>query len=92
MSEPIDFRALQTIGWPWAGAPELPSWQALFDAHPQARPGRVIEQHRTGYIVADMPDAAIKTESPPEWQRPRFPSHERAAVGDWVLLLSLIHI
>ena len=22
----------------------------------------------------------------PEWQKPRFPSHERAAVGDWVLL------
>jgi ribosome biogenesis GTPase len=86
MSEPIDFRALQTMGWPWAGAPELPTWQALFDAHPQARPGRVVEQHRTGYVVADAPGAAIKTESPAEWQRPRFPSHERAAVGDWVLL------
>ena len=32
MSEPIDFRALQTIGWPWAGAPELPSWQGSW--HP----------------------------------------------------------
>jgi len=86
MSEPIDYRALQTMGWPWAGAPELPAWQALFEQHPQARPGRVVEQHRTGYVVADAPGAAIKTESPAEWQRPRFPSHERAAVGDWVLL------
>ena len=86
MSEPTDYRALQTIGWPWPGGPELPAWQALFEQFPQARPGRVIEQHRTGYIVSDAPDAAIKTESPPEWQRPRFPSHERAAVGDWVLL------
>jgi len=86
MSEPTDYLALQTIGWPWPGGPELPAWQALFEQFPQARPGRVIEQHRTGYIVSDAPEAAIKTESPPEWQRPRFPSHERAAVGDWVLL------
>jgi ribosome biogenesis GTPase len=86
MTHTTDYRALQTMGWPWAGAPELPAWQALFDQHPQARPGRVIEQHRTGYVVADAPDAAIRTESPAEWQRPRFPSHERAAVGDWVLL------
>ena len=86
MTHTTDYRALQTMGWPWAGAPELPAWQALFDQHPQARPGRVIEQHRTGYVVADAPDAAIRTESPAEWQRPRVPSHERAAVGDWVLL------
>ncbi len=86
MSEPTDYLALQRIGWPWAGGPELAAWQALFEQFPQARPGRVIEQHRTGYIVADAPEAAIKTESPLEWQRPRFPSHERAAVGDWVLL------
>ena len=86
MTDPIDYRALQTIGWPWPGAPELPAWQALFDAHPQARPGGVIEQHRTGYVVAHAPEAALKTESQAEWQRPRFPSHERAAVGDWVLL------
>ena len=86
MTDPIDFTALRTMGWPWPGTPEEPSWQQAFADHPTARPARVIEQHRTGYIVADMPEAAIKTESPPEWQRPRFPSHERAAVGDWVLL------
>ncbi len=86
MTETIDYTALRTIGWPWPGPPEDPSWREAFAAHPQARPGRVVEQHRSGYVVADAPGAAIKTESPPEWQRPRFPSHERAAVGDWVLL------
>ena len=29
---------------------------------------------------------AQKAEALPECQKPRFPSHERAAVGDWVLL------
>lgn len=86
MTEAFDFTPLRSIGWPWPGAPEDPAWQAAFAAHPQARPGRVIEQHRSGYVVADAPEHSLKTESPPEWQRPRFPSHERAAVGDWVLL------
>ncbi|MEN5208824.1 ribosome small subunit-dependent GTPase A [Stenotrophomonas terrae] len=86
MTDSIDFDSLRHIGWPWPGAPEDPAWQAAFAEHPQARPGRVIEQHRSGYVVADAPDNSLKTESPPEWQRPRFPSHERAAVGDWVLL------
>lgn len=31
MSEPTDYLALQTIGWPWPGGPELPDWQALFE-------------------------------------------------------------
>ncbi|MFC6839505.1 ribosome small subunit-dependent GTPase A [Xanthomonas theicola] len=89
---PIDFRALQAIGWPWPGPPEEPAWDALCAAHPQARPARVVEQHRTGYVVADAVDAGFKVESLPEWQRPpgfkkgHTPSHERAAVGDWVLL------
>lgn len=66
-----------------AGPPEEAAWQAVFAAHPQALPARVVEQHRTGYVVADTPEASLKAESLPEWQRPRFPSHERAAVGDW---------
>lgn len=88
----LDFDALRVIGWPWPGPPAKPAWQALLDAHPAARPARVIEQHRSGYVVADAPEAAIKAESPPEWQRPpgfkkgHAPAHERAAVGDWVLL------
>ena len=89
MTETPDYNALQTIGWPWPGAPtadDQADWYTAMEAHPQARPARVIEQHRTHYVVADGPDASIKAESLPEWQRPRFPSHERPAVGDWVLL------
>ncbi|HBK46619.1 MAG TPA: GTPase RsgA, partial [Xanthomonadaceae bacterium] len=81
-----DYPALRRIGWPWPDAPEAPAWQALFAEHPQARPARVVEQHRSGYVVADSAEASLKAESLPEWQRPRFPSHERAAVGDWVLM------
>jgi ribosome biogenesis GTPase len=81
-----DYPALRRIGWPWPGAPEDPAWRALFAAHPQALPARVIEQHRSGYVVADRAEASLKAESLPQWQLPRFPSHERAAVGDWVLM------
>lgn len=81
-----DYPALRRIGWPWPGAPEDPDWRALCAAHPQARPARVVEQHRSGYVVAERVDAAAKAESLPQWQLPRFPSHERAAVGDWVLM------
>lgn len=81
-----DYPALRRIGWPWPDAPEDPAWRALFEAHPQALPARVVEQHRSGYVVADRVDAARKAESLPQWQLPRFPSHERAAVGDWVLM------
>lgn len=81
-----DYPTLQSIGWPWPGPPEEATWKALFAAHPQALPARVVEQHRTGYVVADAPESGLKAESLPEWQRPRFPSHERAAVGDWVLM------
>jgi ribosome biogenesis GTPase len=81
-----DLTALRRIGWPFAAGCDDANWQAIFRAHPQARVARVIEQHRSGYVVADAPDNAIRAESPPEWTRPRFPNHERAAVGDWVLL------
>ena len=77
---------LRRIGWPFPGEVDDPAWQAVTAAHPQARPARVVEQHRSGSVVADAPEAAIKAESPPEWTRPRFPNHERAAVCDWVLL------
>ncbi len=86
-----DYPTLQRIGWPWAGAPEDPAWQGMFEQHPQALPARVSEQHRTGYVLSDAPESGFRVESPPEWQRrPVFtpegiPLHERAAVGDWVL-------
>jgi ribosome biogenesis GTPase len=60
---------------------------ALLAAHPQARPARVIEQHRSGYVVAEGPGDAQTVESPPEWMRRRFPAQDRAAVGDWVLIV-----
>ncbi|WP_374317981.1 ribosome small subunit-dependent GTPase A [Pseudoxanthomonas kaohsiungensis] len=86
-----DYPSLRRIGWPWAGEAEDADWQALAASHPGARPARVSEQHRTGYVLADAPDTGFRAESPPEWQRrPVFtadgiPLHERAAVGDWVL-------
>ena len=83
---------LRAIGWPWPGPAEDPAWRELIAAHPQARLARVVEQHRSGYIVAEGPGEGFATESPPEWQRP--PSYRkgntaaeaRAAVGDWVLV------
>jgi ribosome biogenesis GTPase / thiamine phosphate phosphatase len=83
---------LRAIGWPWPGPAEDPAWRELIAAHPQGRPARVVEQHRSGYIVAEGPGDGFASESPPEWQRP--PSYRkgntaaeaRAAVGDWVLV------
>jgi ribosome biogenesis GTPase len=81
---------LAAIGWPWpgtmAGDVGDAAWAALIDAHPDARPVRVIEQHRTGYVVAEAAGQALAVESPPEWMRRRFPAQDRAAVGDWVLI------
>lgn len=77
---------LRRIGWPWAGAPDDPAWRELLAAHPQARPARVIEQHRSGYVVAEGIDDGYPAESLPEWQLPRLAPEQRAAVGDWVLV------
>ncbi|WP_233263170.1 ribosome small subunit-dependent GTPase A [Cognatiluteimonas profundi] len=83
---------LRAIGWPHAGPVTDPQWMAVLAAHPQARPARVVEQHRSGYIVAEGPGEGYATQSPPEWQRaPSYkqgalPSEGRAAVGDWVLV------
>ena len=83
---------LRAIGWPWAGEPEDAAWRETISAHPGARPARVIEQHRSGYVVAEGPGEGFAAESPPEWQRASsyrkggITPDERAAVGDWVLL------
>src|SRR5690606_31078149 len=80
---------LQAIGWR-AGID--PRWQEAMDAHPQARPARVVEQHRSGYVVATGPDDGVAVESLPEWQRPAgyrkgtVAPEDRPAVGDWVLV------
>ena len=86
--------ALQAIGWPLDadGRPAITAWREAIAAHPQARPARVVEQHRSGYVVADSPDNSFPVESPPEWQRtPSYkkgatPTEQRAGVGDWVLI------
>jgi len=84
--------ALRAIGWPWDGVPPAGPWAEAMAAHPQARPARVVEQHRSGYVVADAIDRAFSVESPPQWQLPpgyrrgRVAPDERAVVGDWVLV------
>ena len=77
---------LRAIGWPDAGDAPAADRAGALAAHPRARPARVIEQHRSGYVVAEAPGHALTVESPPEWMRRRFPPQDRAAVGDWVLI------
>ena len=77
---------LRAIGWPYAGPPTDPAWAQAIAAHPSARPARVTEQHRSGYVVAESPDGGYSPESRPEWQRAKCPPEERPAVGDWVLV------
>lgn len=88
---------LRAIGWPYplnGGVDDVgdPAWAAAMAAHPAARPARVVEQHRSGYLVAQAPGEAVAVESPPEWQRAagyrkgQASPEERAAVGDWVLV------
>lgn len=99
MTEPTaapmpDPAALRAIGWPSdaSGRPEDPAWAEMLAAHPGSRPARVIEQHRTGYIVATGPDDGFGVESMPDWARPsgyragRTDPTERPAVGDWLLV------
>jgi len=91
MSDPAP---LQAIGWPLdeRERPALVQWRGHMQAHPGARPVRVVEQHRSGYVVASGPDSSFRAESPPEWQRrPSYhkggiPPEARAGVGDWVLV------
>ncbi|MBX9401477.1 ribosome small subunit-dependent GTPase A [Lysobacter sp. BMK333-48F3] len=84
-----ELSALQAIGWPITATDPLPAdpvWQAALAEHPHARPARVVEQHRSGYVVADGPDSNFPVDSLPEWQRPRFPPEQRPGVGDWLLI------
>jgi ribosome biogenesis GTPase / thiamine phosphate phosphatase len=81
--------ALRAIGWRDGVDPR---WQALLDRDPGASPARIVEQHRSGYVVATGPGDGIAVESLPEWQRPAgyrkggIAPEERPAVGDWVLV------
>ena len=83
---------LQAIGWRWTPASLDPTWASLLAAHPEARPARISEQHRSGYLVAESIDASHRAESLPEWQRAgsyrkgETAPESRPAVGDWVLI------
>ncbi len=83
--------ALRAIGWPFDGAPS-DAWAGTLAAHPGTQPMRVVEQHRSGYLVAAAPGEALAVESPPEWLRRSgyrkgtMAPEDRAAVGDWVLV------
>ena len=83
---------LQAIGWRWTPPTLDPAWAGLIAAHPQARPARIAEQHRSGYLVAESVEAAHRAESLPEWQRAgsyrkgETAPEARPAVGDWVLV------
>lgn len=83
---------LQAIGWRWTPQTLEPGWAALLAAHPAARPARIVEQHRSGYRVAESAEAAHPAESPPEWQRAGsyrkgdINPEARPVVGDWVLV------
>ncbi len=84
--------ALSAIGWRWTPQALPPAWAALLAGHPAARPARIVEQHRSGYRVAEAIDQAIPAESLPEWQRAGsyrkgdINPEARPAVGDWVLV------
>ena len=84
---------LQAIGWRWSPpAPMPPAWAEAMQAHPAARPARIVEQHRSGYRVAESLEDAHPAESLPEWQRAgsyrkgELNPESRPAVGDWVLV------
>ena len=77
---------MRAIGWPLEGPPTQGPWAEAMAAHPDARPARVVEQHRSGYIVAEDIAGGYAVESLPDWQRPRFPPEQRPAVGDWLLV------
>jgi len=59
---------LQAIGWRWTPQTLDPAWAALMEAHPDARPARITEQHRSGYHVSEAIDVAHRAASLPEWQ------------------------
>ena len=91
-SSPAD-AALRAIGWPFDPASgEWEDWGELLALHPDAHPARVVEQHRTGYIVAEAPGEGYGIESLPDWAKPsgyrdgRVDPTDRPGVGDWLLV------
>lgn len=85
-----DFQRLQALGWPFDGWPQTGPWaEVIAETHrssPDARPARVVAQHRTGYEVSDASADAFDVVSLPAWQRPNLAPGERPCVGDWLLI------
>jgi len=81
---------LQSIGWRWPQDALPTEWSTVLSDHPEARPARIAEQHRSGYLVAESVEASHRAESLPEWQRAtsyrngESTPESRPAVGDWV--------
>lgn len=77
----ITLARLRAVGWP----DDAVAHEALEQA-PGARLVRVVEQHRSGYVVAAGIGEEFPAQSPASWLRPRFAPDQRAVVGDWVAL------
>ena len=72
------YARLRPIGWS--------DDAALIAAAQGRRIARVTGQHRTGFEVAEDPDASHRVQPPAAWTRPRGDPELRAIVGDWVAL------
>lgn len=83
---------LQSIGWRWSPDALPTDWAMVLAEHPEARPARIAEQHRSGYLVAESVESSHRAESLPEWQRGgsyragESTPESRPAVGDWVAI------
>lgn len=81
----LNSHPLLAIGWPDDAASQAALAQARI-ACPNGRLARVVAQHRSGYDVALDAETRARVNAPSTWLRSSFPSEQRAAVGDFVLL------
>ena len=77
---PDSVPALAAIGW----RGDAPAGLA-YAADPSGRLARVIEQHRSHYVVTDG-TGERRVQPPAPWTRKDYAPEQRAAVGDWVRL------
>ena len=83
---------LQSIGWRWSPDALPTDWAMVLAEHSEARPARIAEQHRSGYLVSESVESSHRAESLPEWQRGgsyragESTPESRPAVGDWVAI------
>lgn len=77
---PEHLARLRSMGW----REDAPAAAAYAEAV-EGRLARVIEQHRSGYVVDDG-EREFAVQAPAPWTRKGFAPEHRAAVGDWVRL------